>query len=593
MLRSFARVVALVAAFPLTSLAQDKADQLAADDSVAVSSRNAIINFGQVWIQDANVTLPVNFCTRTIKQVETEDGETKEESNTKCYDSTEWRAEMTEAWVQRQAAKHANVLVTPRYDQLFITPSGLKLITPTSDMNVDLDLISNPPPYVLPSYRAFKENLLRTLNELAPAIARAQGVLNSERYLELPDRERGTFMAEQAKSAGIPLSVFERLTQSTYAFTVYIPRVSGSITVTKVVEEGEATYYSTDLEAPLNTKLIVFRFDGEQFNIDLETRYGRSFGSRLGQSLAGRSNSRSSSPPTISDAQGLFRRTFNASLRDSYITIGNELKKDRRFALTAPISEGPTGFTMPIGRKEGIRARHPFRIYRTVDGKERPMGRVRIDTIGDNCTEAKPSALTRRGGSIEDFDLAVEEPYGGSYWGLGGGASTLPPNLKTRGVQLNAHYISDLAYVSNSTGLNDWYLYVSGAIGGYSNSVAMAEGTLGFERRYFLPNSPLYLGIQPRIGFQGWFESDDREARIVTGDLLATLGFDIGLSSNIQVYAGIRGGIPLKNTLMTDDSPGLQAMAGAMISFSLGGSAGIFSTSYADAEGCKKPSRKP
>ena len=104
MLRSFARVVALVAAFPLTSLAQDKADQLAADDSVAVSSRNAIINFGQVWIQDANVTLPVNFCKRTIKQVETEDGETKEESNTKCYDSTEWRAEMTESWVQRQAA---------------------------------------------------------------------------------------------------------------------------------------------------------------------------------------------------------------------------------------------------------------------------------------------------------------------------------------------------------------------------------------------------------------------------------------------------------------------------------------------------------
>ena len=562
---------------------------MATDDSVAVSSRNAVINFGRVWIQDSNVKLQVKFCKTTIKKVETEDGETKEETDTQCDNHAEWHAEMAESWVQRQAEKNANVLVTPRYDQILISPGGLKLITPTSEVNVDTDLIRNPPPYVLPSYRAFKKNLLNALNQLAPAMAGAQNALNSERYLELPDREKGTFMAEQAKGAGIPLPVFERLTQSTYAFCVYIPRVKGTITVTKVVEEGEATYYTTALEAPLSTKLIVFRFDGTQFNIDLETRYGRSFGSQLGRSLSGRRKVRSSVSPTVSDAHGLFQKVFNASLRDSYITIGNELKKDRRFALTAPIARGPDGFTMPIGRKEGLRARHPFRIYRTIDGKERPIGRIRVDTIGDNCSETRPSNLIRRGGSIEDFDLAVEEPYAGAYWGIGGGGATLPLNLETTGAHINLHYMSDLAYGWNSTALNDWYLYLGMALGGYTNGVAMAEGTLGFERRYFLPNSPLYVGIQPRIGFQAWLETEEREARVVTGDLLATIGFDIGLSSNLQVYAGIRGGIPVKNTLETNDDPSLQVMAGAILSFSFGGSAGLFSSSYSDADSCRKP----
>ena len=51
-------------------------------------------------------------------------------------------------------------------------------------------------------------------------------------------------MAEQAKSAGIPLSVFERLSASTYAFAIYIPRVTGSIEVTKTIDTDKSVSHS-------------------------------------------------------------------------------------------------------------------------------------------------------------------------------------------------------------------------------------------------------------------------------------------------------------------------------------------------------------
>ena len=320
---------------------------------------------------------------------------------------------MTEGWVQRNAAQHANVLVTPRFDQILVGPSQLRLITPTSDSAADIDLFTYRPNYEVGNYRSFKREMLKSLNLLAPALREAQTVINSARYQELPDQEKGTFMAEQAKSAGIPLSVFERLSASTYAFAIYIPRVTGSIEVTKTIDTDKSVSHSISVDAPLDTKIIVFRFEGDSFSIDLERRYGRGFGSALGRQMAGSASTSTAFEPTRRDAQSLFQAAFNRSLSDSYIDLGNALKADRRFALQAPLGLGPDGFTFPLGVKDGIRARHPFRIYRTIDGKEKAVGRVRVNSVLNNCTEAKPSVLTRRGGSIEEFDLAVEEPYGG------------------------------------------------------------------------------------------------------------------------------------------------------------------------------------
>ena len=401
--------------------ATDKAERMATDASVSTYERKAVINFAQVWIEDARVELPVTRCTirkkKVEKEVENDDGEkeTKVEvkKTKKCTSGGTWRAEMTEGWVQRNAAQHANVLVTPRFDQILVGPSQLRLITPTSDSAADIDLFTYRPNYEVGNYRSFKREMLKSLNLLAPALREAQTVINSARYQELPDQEKGTFMAEQAKSAGIPLSVFERLSASTYAFAIYIPRVTGSIEVTKTIDTDKSVSHSISVDAPLDTKIIVFRFEGDSFSIDLERRYGRGFGGALGRQMAGSASTSTAFEPTRRDAQSLFQAAFNRSLSDSYIDLGNALKADRRFALQAPLGLGPDGFTFPLGVKDGIRARHPFRIYRTIDGKEKAVGRVRVNSVLNNCTEAKPSVLTRRGGSIEEFDLAVEEPYGG------------------------------------------------------------------------------------------------------------------------------------------------------------------------------------
>ena len=125
---------------------------MATDASVSTYERKAVINFAQVWIEDARVELPVTRCTirkkKVEKEVENDDGEkeTKVEvkKTKKCTSGGTWRAEMTEGWVQRNAAQHANVLVTPRFDQI-VGPSQLRLITPTSD---SAQLISTSSPTV-------------------------------------------------------------------------------------------------------------------------------------------------------------------------------------------------------------------------------------------------------------------------------------------------------------------------------------------------------------------------------------------------------------------------------------------------------------
>ena len=124
------------------------------------------------------------------------------------------------------------------------------------------------------------------------------------------------------------------------------------------------------MDAPLDTKIIVFRFEGDSFSIDLERRYGRGFGGALGRQWLFRIHGYSvrANPQRCAVA---LSDLLQSSLRDSYIDLGNALKADRRFALQAPLGLGPDGF-IPLGVKDGIRARHPFRIYRTIDGKERP-----------------------------------------------------------------------------------------------------------------------------------------------------------------------------------------------------------------------------
>ena len=579
----------------------DKADLMGTEASVAKYERKAVINFAQVWVEESSISLPVTYCTITKKEVEKEvegeDGEKKKKKEVKefkkCNYHGAWRAEMTPGWVERASARHINTLVTPRYDQILVESSQLQLITPNAKETVEFDFFTSRPRFEVGSYRNFKAEMLKSLNQLAPALKEAQNAFNSARYQDLPDQEKGTFMAEQAKSAGIPLSVYERLSTSTYAFGIFIPKITGSMEITKTIEVNKSVSYGASVEAPLDTKIIVFRFDGEAFSIDLERRYGRGFGAALGRYVAGGASTSTDYEPTQRNAQYLFERTFNSSLRDSYIALGNELKKDRRFALQAPIEEGPKGFNMPLGLKDGLRARHPFRIYRTIDGKEKPVGRVRVDSIADNCKGDASSALTRRGGSIEDFDLAVEEPYGGGFWGFSGGTTLLPLHPDIAGIRAGFHFTSDLAYLSNSTAANDWYLHLDVSIASFSpqdaqTELAGVEATLGFERRYYLPNSSLYVGLEPRIGFQAFQQEEDQEAQVFVGDGLATLGIDLGLSANLAVFGGVRAGIVMENTLAQSESMALQAMAGVSLSFSFGSSAGLFGVAYAPDEGCQK-----
>ena len=170
-------------------------------------------------------------------------------------------------------SRNVPVLVTPRYDQIKVEGNAVTLVTPSAEVVVDGYTVQGPEPYVIPTYGKFKDRFLKSLDVLAPTIQAAQGAFNQVRAENLSDKEEGTFMAQQAKSAGIPLSVYEKLSTSTFAFGVWMPKLRGSISVkqtkTTDIRTGKTkTSYDTSLTAPLLP------------NWSLRSLMGRSFGLR-------------------------------------------------------------------------------------------------------------------------------------------------------------------------------------------------------------------------------------------------------------------------------------------------------------------------
>ena len=322
------RFIGLVAGLMLATsalAAQDKVAAMAADGSVAKSERQAVLNFARLWIQDPKVTLPVEYCPH--------EGE--------CKVVNTWNVLLGEGWVQKQMSANVPVLVSPRYDQIKVEGNMVTLVTPQTETTVDGYAVQGPEPYVIPTYLKFKDKFLKSLDALSPTLQAAQAASNEVRAKNLADKEEGTFMAQQAESAGIPLSVYEKLSQSTFAFGVYLPKITGGITVTqkKVTKlDGSTDWsYSTSMTAPLVPKLLIAQFDGTKFRVAKEEELGGSFMSVLSTVMASGGSVDTDYQPMSSHAQAIFEQVFYTSLRDAFIQLGNNLKADPRFALGAPI----------------------------------------------------------------------------------------------------------------------------------------------------------------------------------------------------------------------------------------------------------------
>jgi len=569
----------------------DKIAAMGADESVAKSERQAVLNFGRLWIQDQDVTLPVSYCPHEKE----------------CRAAGIWNVSLSEGWVQKHMSRNVPVLVTPRYDQIKVEGNAVTLITPSSETLVDGYAIQGPEPYVIPTYAKFKDRFLKSLDSLTPTLKKAQGAFNDARAQNLSDKEEGTFMAQQAESAGIPLSVYEKLSNSTFAFGVWLPKIMGEITVTQDkttdIKTGcTKTTYNTSMTAPLLPRLIVAQFDGEKFRIEKEVKLGGSFMGVLSTLMAAGAGVETDYQPMQSHAQMIFEQVFHTSLRDAFIQIANKLKDDKRFALSAPIAvNAKKQPEVSLGAKEGIRVGHPFQAARMIDGEMKKQGLFRIYDVANNCKQDAASVLENRGGSFEEFDLAVEEPYGGFALGVSTTGGTMvgytfeeetDEELRaSAGIGFDLQ--GDLGYLLDISALADWYMHLRlgsllpmGEWAEISDLFVIPTFDLGFEKRLYFGGT--YLGIEADLSSQTWYNTFT-DASSYGGDVEflqafvgggATLALGQTFSSDFNVSLGLSAkyftlatqSVTVDGqTFESDETPSASYMyVGATLSFEFG-----------------------
>ena len=602
--------IATLVAFTGGSAFGDKVTAMSADASVAKSERQAVLNFGRLWIQDERVSLPVEYCPHEKE----------------CRAAGVWTVSLSEGWVQKHMSRNVPVLVTPRYDQIKVEGNAVTLVTPSAEVVVDGYTVQGPEPYVIPTYGKFKDRFLKSLDVLAPTIQAAQGAFNQVRAENLSDKEEGTFMAQQAKSAGIPLSVYEKLSTSTFAFGVWMPKLRGSISVkqtkTTDIRTGKTkTSYDTSLTAPLLPKLVVAQFDGQKFRIEKEVALGGSAMGLLSTLMASGAGVETKYQPMESHAQMIFEEVFHTSLRDAFVQIANKLKTDPRFSLSAPITVNEKREpVIELGVKEGLRVGHPFQAARMIDGEMKKQGLFRVYDAANNCKKPASSVLENRGGSFEEYDLAVEEPYGGFALGVRpvGGAMVGYTNegetddeLRTS-AGLDFDLQGDLGYLLNISALADWYMHLRvgsllpmGDWADMSDLFVIPTFDLGFEKRLYFGGT--YLGIEADLSSQTWYNTFT-DATSYGGDVEflqafvgggATLALGQTFSSSFNMSLGLSAkyftlatqSVTVDgSTFESDTTPSASYLyVGATLSFEFGSEgAGPYALAYGASRGCKK-----
>ena len=600
----------LMMAASAASASTDKIATMAVDDSVAKSERQAVLNFGRLWIQSPNVSLPVTYCPHEKD----------------CRKAGTWRVSLGEGWVQKHMSRNVPVLVTPRYDQIKVEGNAITLLTPGAETVVDGYAIQGPEPYVIPTYQKFKDRFLKSLDVLTPTIQKAQGAFNQVRAENLSDQEEGTFMAQQAEAAGIPLSVYEKLSNSTFAFGVWLPKIEGGITVSQEKTTNLRTgrkeiTYSTSMTAPLLPRLIVAQFDGSKFRVEKEVKLGGSFLGALSTLMAAGGGVDTDYQPMESHAQMIFEKVFHTSLRDAFVQLANKLKDDKRFALSAPIAlNAKKQPEVSLGRKEGIRVGHPFKATRMVDGEMKSQGLFRIYDVAKNCEKDSASVLKNRGGSFEEYDLAVEEPYGGFALGVRpvGGMmigytyeEETDDKLRTS-AGLDFDLQGDLGYLLNIAALADWYMHLRvgslvpmGEWADISDLFVIPTFDLGFEKRLHFGGT--YLGIEADLSSQTWYNtftdasSYDGDVEFlqafVGGGATIALGqtfssdFNLSLGVSAKYFTLATQSVTVDGqTFESDATPAASYMyIGATLSFEFGTEgAGPYALAYAASPGCKR-----
>ncbi len=501
----------------LSLSAAEDASTMDTDDSVKKSDRKTVFGLSELGLETTTYTFPVTYCPL----------------NGNCYLRGSWSITIDQAFADNVLQTELQTLISNRFDKVIASDNDIAILTPTQDFNAQSADIGGFD-FETGSKDDFNNAVLGYLNgKVAGSVREVLDKSKEVRYESMDDAARESFMNTQAKESGIPMHLLEKLMGSSYAFALYLPQIVGSITVSQVERTrpngSKYIVYSSSLSAPLNTELYVYSFDYDKYKlykvIDSKVK-GFDVGSAIAKMISGSGGITTPSFPSNSDGVRVFHQVFKDSFKDSIIAIQNRLKEDRSFAISAPVSmvEGSTVYSN-IGNQEDIRVDHPMYTYTTnMEGESVKGAWIKVRKPGNNClllpagerTESEASIVR---GDVEEFDLAVEVPYTGVFFGLEyeNIGRSYTDNTVTTGDdqvdlgQLNLfslYFNGDLGYILNKPFMSEVWMNLDLGVGSHGSDITgIDSGTayqlaFGLTKRFDISNG-IYIGAGADLSFIG------------------------------------------------------------------------------------------
>ena len=229
------------------------------------------------------------------------------------------------------------------------------------------------------------------------------------------------------------------------------------------------------------------------------------------------------------------------------------------FALQAPIDTvDGSNIGSALGVQEDVKVGAPFQVIQNdMEGKEQKMGWVRFKTIGTNCLKLPPQERESSNaklikGQAEEFDLLVEHPYSGVFFGLSAenqARSFEFDSSRGTGSYGNTNYINlnfdaDMGFLLNKPGFYNVWSQSTVGFGLNSGDGIVSDGyalqaAYSIEKRFDLFKG-LYLGMGAQLGLELSSNSAELlgtvQSTVFTLKPMAKLGYNF--SPNAYLYAG-------------------------------------------------------
>ncbi|OMH40074.1 hypothetical protein [Desulfurobacterium indicum] len=411
---------------------------------------------------------------------------------------------ITDAQIEELTRIFYKYVITQRFDKLNILPDQVILMTKTGEatLNAQLPQPSIPQGIGLNEYRSKVERYLN--GNIAPIMKKLMEITLDQRYRELPEQEKATFITQKAKELGLTAEVAEKLMNSGFAFATYIPTIEGafSLNISQGLEKLAAPY-NAKISLQAKPILLVYKFDGDKGKFTFYKEIKGDSGATI--------ESKPLKAPIYNQAfyQDLFNKVLFTTVKAAAINTGMKLKEDDDFAIFTPAEEvEDKTFKAKIGVAETIRIDAPFDIYEFENGKKVYKGFGKAREVAYNCeinsTNKTKFALIR--GKVEEYDLLREHPWSGVLFGIQFGTTPFTVTevagyTADGGGDWNTFRVTidaDLGYIRNSKTLSEWWLklFAGGGSGGDDINIpalgatispdSYIEGGLGIYKRIYL-----------------------------------------------------------------------------------------------------------